>query len=90
MIAGQKTPRGALVFAVLASANRDDRHFDRPNVLDITLQDNRHLLLVRECTTAWVRRSRDWKVRLRSAHSSSACRASSSGLRPKSCGGAAE
>jgi cytochrome P450 PksS len=42
-IAGQTTPRGALVFAVLASANRDDRQFDRPDVLDITPQDNRHL-----------------------------------------------
>ena len=43
VIAGQTIPRGALVFAVLASANRDDRQFDRPDVLDIARQDNRHL-----------------------------------------------
>ena len=43
VIASQTIPRGALVFAVLASANRDDRQFDRPDVLDIARQDNRHL-----------------------------------------------
>lgn len=42
-IAGQTIPRGALVFAVLASANRGDRQFERPDELDITRQDNRHL-----------------------------------------------
>src|SRR5712691_5734165 len=42
-IAGQTIPRVALVFPVLASANRDDRQFDRPDVLDITRQDNRRL-----------------------------------------------
>jgi cytochrome P450 len=43
VIAGQGIPRGALVFAVIASANRDDRQFDQPDTLDITRQDNRHL-----------------------------------------------
>ncbi len=43
VIAGHTVPRGALVFAVLASANRDEHQFDRPDTLDITRTDNRHL-----------------------------------------------
>jgi cytochrome P450 len=36
-------PRGEFVFAVLASANRDERQFADPNKLDITREPNRHL-----------------------------------------------
>jgi cytochrome P450 len=36
-------PRGELVYAVLASANRDERQFDSPDTLDITRTPNRHL-----------------------------------------------
>ena len=34
---------GEMVFAVLGSANRDERQFDRPDELDITREPNRHL-----------------------------------------------
>jgi cytochrome P450 len=43
VVAGHSIPRGALVFAVLASANRDQHQFERPDTLDITRTDNRHL-----------------------------------------------
>jgi cytochrome P450 PksS len=43
VVAGCTIPRGALVFAVLASANRDERQFCQPDTLDITRPDNRHL-----------------------------------------------
>lgn len=36
-------PRGAIVFAVLASANRDEERFVRPDSLEITREPNRHL-----------------------------------------------
>ncbi|MFB9991391.1 cytochrome P450 [Deinococcus oregonensis] len=42
-IAGTVIPRGALVFAVLASANRDETQFVRPDDLDLTRSPNRHL-----------------------------------------------
>jgi cytochrome P450 PksS len=42
-IAGVAIPRGALTFAVIASANRDDRQFDRPDDLDLAREPNRHL-----------------------------------------------
>jgi cytochrome P450 len=40
---GTKIQRGELVLAVLASANRDETHFTRPNELDLTREPNRHL-----------------------------------------------
>jgi cytochrome P450 len=40
---GVTIPRGALVYAVLASANRDERQFPNPDVLDLTREPNRHL-----------------------------------------------
>jgi cytochrome P450 PksS len=43
MIAGMTIPRGSLVFAVIASANRDEQHFTEPNRLDITREPNKHL-----------------------------------------------
>jgi cytochrome P450 PksS len=42
-IAGVTIPRGSLVFAVIASANRDERQFPDPDKLDITREPNRHL-----------------------------------------------
>jgi cytochrome P450 len=43
VIAGVTIPRGALVVAAIASANRDERQFDHPDRLDITREENRHL-----------------------------------------------
>jgi cytochrome P450 len=42
-IAGVTIPRGEMVFAGLASANRDERQFDRPDELDLAREPNRHL-----------------------------------------------
>lgn len=42
-IAGALIPRGALVFGVLGSANRDERQFTNPDTLDIARDPNRHL-----------------------------------------------
>lgn len=42
-LAGVTIPRGSLVLAVIASANRDERQFDDPDTLDITREPNRHL-----------------------------------------------
>jgi len=36
-------PRGGLVLAAIASANRDESKFERPDELDITREPNRHL-----------------------------------------------
>ena len=43
VIAGVPVPRGSLVMAVLASANRDGNHFDDPDMLDVGRTANRHL-----------------------------------------------
>jgi len=40
---GVTIPQGGLTLAVLASANRDEHVFERPDVLDITRTKNRHL-----------------------------------------------
>ncbi len=42
-IGGTTIPRGALVYAVLGSANRDERQFPDPDTLDLTREPNRHL-----------------------------------------------
>jgi cytochrome P450 len=42
-IAGVTIPRGEMVFAVIASANRDERQFSNPDTLDITRESNKHL-----------------------------------------------
>jgi len=42
-IAGVTIPRGEMVFAVVGSANRDERQFERPEELDITRDPNRHV-----------------------------------------------
>jgi cytochrome P450 PksS len=42
-LAGQSIPRGGLVLAVLASANRDARRFERPDELDLGRSPNPHL-----------------------------------------------
>jgi len=43
MVAGVTIPQGSIVFAVLASANRDERQFPAPDKLDLTREPNRHL-----------------------------------------------
>jgi len=43
VVAGTKIPQGSLVFAVLASANRDDRQFRDSHVLDLAREDNKHV-----------------------------------------------
>jgi cytochrome P450 len=42
-IAGRVVPRGELVLAVLGSANRDERHFENPDTLDLARDPNKHL-----------------------------------------------
>ena len=42
-IAGTTIPRGELVLAVIGSANRDANHFDNPDSLDVTRENNKHL-----------------------------------------------
>jgi cytochrome P450 PksS len=42
-IAGTTIPKGALVLAVIASANRDPQHFDNPDALNIARENNKHL-----------------------------------------------
>jgi cytochrome P450 len=42
-VAGVTIPRGSLVFAVLASANRDESKFPDADALDITREPNQHL-----------------------------------------------
>lgn len=42
-MSGATIPRGGLVYAVLASANRDEQQFPNPNVLDLAREPNSHL-----------------------------------------------
>jgi cytochrome P450 PksS len=42
-LGGVTIPRGEMVFAVIASANRDERQFANPDTLDITREPNKHL-----------------------------------------------
>jgi cytochrome P450 PksS len=42
-IGGVTIPRGEMVYVAIASANRDDRQFAKPDTLDITREPNRHL-----------------------------------------------
>jgi cytochrome P450 len=42
-LAGVAIGRGDLVYAVLGSANRDDRKFERPEVLDLAREPNPHV-----------------------------------------------
>ena len=42
-LAGVPIPRGALVYGVLASANRDETQFEKADVLDVGRERNRHL-----------------------------------------------
>jgi len=42
-LAGVTIPRGEMVFAVIASANRDERQFVDPDRLDVTREPNKHL-----------------------------------------------
>jgi cytochrome P450 PksS len=40
---GVTVPRGEMVFALVASANRDDRQFEQPDTLDLSREPNRHV-----------------------------------------------
>ena len=42
-VGGVTIPKGQLVFAAIASANRDERHFKDPDTLDLGREPNRHL-----------------------------------------------
>jgi cytochrome P450 PksS len=42
-LGGVTIPRGELVFAVLASANRDERYFKDPDTLDLGREPNKHV-----------------------------------------------
>lgn len=42
-VGGVTIPRGELIFAAIGSANRDERQFKDPNVLDLGRDPNRHL-----------------------------------------------
>jgi cytochrome P450 PksS len=42
-IRGVTIPQGSLVYAMLASANRDERQFPNPDTLDVSRKPNRHL-----------------------------------------------
>jgi cytochrome P450 PksS len=42
-IGGVKIPKGGLIFAVLASANRDEEEFENADVLNLAREPNRHL-----------------------------------------------
>jgi cytochrome P450 len=42
-IEGVRIPQGGLVYAALASANRDERQFPHPDTLDLAREPNRHL-----------------------------------------------
>jgi cytochrome P450 PksS len=42
-VGGVTIPSGAMVYAVIASANRDEQQFERADQLDITRANNRHL-----------------------------------------------
>ena len=42
-MAGVTIPRGELVVAVIASANRHERQFDNPDELDLSREPNKHL-----------------------------------------------
>jgi cytochrome P450 PksS len=42
-IGGVTIPRGEMVYAVIASANRDERQFTDPDSLDLAREPNRHL-----------------------------------------------
>jgi cytochrome P450 PksS len=41
--AGVEIPQGAMVFAGIASANRDERQFPNPDALDVSRDPNKHL-----------------------------------------------
>jgi cytochrome P450 PksS len=42
-LGGVTIPRGEMVFVAIASANRDERQFPNPDVLDLTREPNKHL-----------------------------------------------
>ena len=42
-VSGMAVPRGGMVLAVLGSANRDERHFDEPDDLNLARDPNKHL-----------------------------------------------
>ncbi len=42
-VSGVTIPKGNIVFAAIASANRDETRFDNPDTLDVTRDPNKHL-----------------------------------------------
>jgi cytochrome P450 len=42
-LGGRRIPAGKLVLAMIGAANRDARHFDRPNEFDVTRSPNAHV-----------------------------------------------
>jgi cytochrome P450 len=42
-VAGSAIPAGSLVLAVLASANRDERQFENPDLLNLRRENNKHV-----------------------------------------------
>jgi cytochrome P450 len=67
VVAGTMIPRGDLVLAVLASANRDDQQFKDPDTLDLPREPNHHLAFgygVHYCLGAPLA----WRDRLPSGH----------------------
>jgi cytochrome P450 len=42
-VAGTRIPRGEMVLAVIASANRDERQFVNADILDIAREPNKHV-----------------------------------------------
>jgi len=55
-IAGVTIPRGEMVYAVIASANRDERQFPNPDTLDIRREPNNTWLLGSGTTSVWAHR----------------------------------
>ena len=73
-IAGVTIPRGEMVFAVLASANRDERQFPEPDALDLTREPNKHLSFGLGAHFCLGAASPAWRGRSRSQHSCAVCR----------------
>jgi hypothetical protein len=61
-----RIPVDSVVYAVLASANRDEQQFRDADIVRLDPRDNRHVAFGMALTSVWERRWRGWKARLRS------------------------